>query len=104
MPAYFIVRAQVADPSEKGAFDHWYNDEHLPQAVAALHPIRACRGWSEIDPLVHYAAYEFGERADLDAALSSDTLKPLIAEFDRVWGTRVSRTREVVVTSQVHTG
>jgi hypothetical protein len=101
MPAHFIVRAQVTD-SDKEAFDRWYNDEHLPQAIAALHPLRAWRGWSEVDPLIHYAAYEFREPAELEAVLGSDTLKGFIAEFDRVWGTRVSRTREVVFPRQVH--
>src|SRR3954471_602091 len=42
-----------------GSLRPLYNDEHLPQAIAALHPIRAWRGWSEVDPLIHYAAYEF---------------------------------------------
>jgi hypothetical protein len=69
-----------------------------------MHPVRAWRGWSEIDPLVHYATYEFGEPADLEAMLKSDTLKHLIAEMDRAWGKRVSRSREVVYPRQVHPG
>jgi hypothetical protein len=32
--------------------------------------------------------------------LDSDTLKGLIADFDRAWGTKVSRTRELVPTRQ----
>ena len=104
MPAHLIVRAQVTDPKDKEAFDRWYNDEHLPQAVAAFHPIRAWRGWSEADPSVHYAAYEYPEVADVEAVLRSEILKGFIAEFDRRWGTRIPRTREVVVTTQVLTG
>ena len=104
MPAHLIVRAQVRDPKDRDPFDRWYNDEHFPQAVTAWHPVRAWRGWSEIDPLIHYATYEFRERADLDAVLNSDSIKGFIAEFDRLWGTRVPRTREVVVTSQAYAG
>ena len=55
MSACFIVRAQVADASIREAFDRWYQDEHLPEAI-----------------------------------------KPLVAEFDRVWGKKVVRGREVV--------
>jgi hypothetical protein len=32
--------------------------------------------------------------------LDSDTLKGLIADFDRTWSTKVSRTRELVPTRQ----
>ena len=56
----------------------------------------ARRGWSTIDPLSHFAFYEF---ADLDAASTvsgSDEIKTLIAEFDRVWQGKVTRTRDVV--------
>jgi hypothetical protein len=31
MTALFFVRAEVADPSDREAFDRWYQEEHLPQ-------------------------------------------------------------------------
>jgi hypothetical protein len=31
--AYFVVRATVADPSKRAAFDEWYRKEHLPDAA-----------------------------------------------------------------------
>ena len=41
MSASFIVRAQVMDASVKEAFDRWYEDEHLPDAVKAFGARRA---------------------------------------------------------------
>jgi len=96
MKALFIVRAQVVDPSAKEAFDRWYQDEHLPDAVKAFGAQGAFRGWSEVDPTVHYAYYEFAELAQAQAVPGSAAIKPLIAEFDRVWGKKVVRGREVV--------
>ena len=65
--------------------------------------VRAWRGWSEVDPSIHYAFYEFPDLSAAQVVLDSDTLKGLIAEFDRVWGTRVPRTREVVAARQTIT-
>ncbi|MDF2970654.1 MAG: hypothetical protein K0R61_1104 [Microvirga sp.] len=101
MTALFFVRAEVADPGERDAFDRWYEHEHLPQAAAAFQVVRAWRGWSEVDPAIHYAFYELADLTAAQAILNSEDLKGLIAEFDRVWGTRVTRTREVVVTRQL---
>lgn len=96
MSAYFIVRAQVVDPSVKDAFDHWYQDEHLPDARKAFNARRAWRGWSEVDASVHYAVYEFDDAAGVRAVPGSDALKQLVAEFDRKWGDKVSRSRDIV--------
>ena len=96
MSASFIVRAQVVDASVKEAFDRWYRDEHLPDALKAFGARRAWRGWSEADPSVHYAVYEFDDLARLRALPGSAALKALVAEFDRAWGDKVVRTREGV--------
>jgi hypothetical protein len=104
MTAHLIIRAHVTDPRDKESFDRWYQDEHLPQAVAAFHPIRAWRGWSVADPLVHFAFYEYAELSSIEAAIKSESMKGLISEFDRMWGTRVPRAREVVVSSQILSG
>jgi hypothetical protein len=48
------------------------------------------------DPAVHYAFYEFADVAEAEALIGSDKIKPLVADFDRVWGDRVSRRREVL--------
>ncbi|HJS39046.1 MAG TPA: hypothetical protein VJ789_13070 [Burkholderiales bacterium] len=104
MSASFIVRAQVVDASVKEAFDRWYQSEHLPDAVKAFGARRAWRGWSEADPSVHYAVYEFDDLARLRALPGSAALKGLVAEFDRAWGDKVVRTREGVrVVQQIET-
>ena len=99
MTAYLIVRAEV-DPSVHDAFDTWYQNEHLPDAYKAFKVVGAKRGWSSVDPDVHIAFYEFPDLAAAEALMASDTLKSFIAEFDRNWGDKVKRTRELVEFSQ----
>jgi hypothetical protein len=100
MPAtFFVVRAIVADPAKRKAFDEWYQREHLPDAVKAFGVTKAWRFWSVSDPSVHQASYEFADQAALDRATSGEALKPLIAEFDRSWPD-VTRTREILVLAE----
>ncbi len=94
--AYFIVRAEVPDSSDRAAFDRWYAEEHLPDAVARFRARAGWRGWSQTDPAIHYAFYEFDDVERMQAALGSGALQELIADFDRAWGTRVKRTRDMV--------
>ena len=58
---YFIVRATVADPAKRAAFDKWYEQEHVPDAVKTFGAQKAWRFWSESDPAVHMAWYRFAE-------------------------------------------
>jgi hypothetical protein len=104
MSAHLIVRAEIADERDREPFDRWYHDEHLPDAVRAFGAIRAWRGWSDVEPEVHYAFYEFEDLPTARAILASDAIKGLIAEFDRVWNGRVARARDVVETAQVLPG
>jgi len=99
MTAWFIVRAEV-DPSIKAEFDTWYRDEHLPDALKAFQAISANRGWSSIDTNVHLAFYEFTDLNAANAAVNSEAMKELIAEFDRCFPDNVTRTREMVEFSQ----
>ena len=94
--ALFVVRAVVPDPADRAAFDRWYAQEHLPGALRAFGARRGWRGWSRVDPAAHTAFYEFPSVADAEAATTPDRLQPLIAEFDRRWGARVSRTRDLL--------
>jgi hypothetical protein len=96
MTGRFIVRAQVVDATVEDDFDHWYQNEHLPDALKAFRARRAWRGWSEVDPSVHYAVYEFDDVEAVRAIPGSDALKRLVAEFDRMWGDKVTRSRDVV--------
>jgi hypothetical protein len=97
--AYFVVRATVADPAKRRAFDDWYHREHLPDAAKAFGVTKAWRFWSVSDPSLHQASYEFADQAALDRAMSGDSLKALVGEFDRCWP-EVKRTREVLVLAE----
>jgi len=97
--AYLIVRAEVPE-ADRAAFDKWYEDEHLPDAIQAFQADGAERGWSDVDPGVHIALYKFPDLAKVRAVSASDEIKALIAEFDRNWQGRVTRTREVLEIKQ----
>ena len=105
MPAaFFVVRATVADPAKRKAFDEWYHREHLPDAVKAFGVKKAWRFWSASDPSVHQATYEFADRAAADRAAadratSGEALKRLVAEWNRRWP-EVTRTREIFVLAE----
>ena len=91
-----VVRAEVPDKADRAPFDHWYATDHLPWAIRVFGARRGWRCWSRNDPAVHYAFYEFADVGDAQALIGSDKIKPLVADFDRVWGDRVARRREVL--------
>jgi len=99
MTAFLIVRAEVPE-ADREAFDRWYQNEHLPDAVKAFKSISAERGWSDVDPGVHMAFYEFEDLARVRAVASSDAIKDMIKEFDRNWQDRVQRSREILEIKQ----
>jgi hypothetical protein len=96
MSAVFIVRAQVVDASVKDSFDRWYEEEHLPDAVKAFGAKAAWRGWSDVDPSVHYAVYEFDDIEKVRLLPGSEGMKRLVKEFDEAWGEKVVRERDRV--------
>ncbi len=91
----FVVRAVVANPDDRPGFDRWYETEHLPDALKTFGALRAWRAWSRSGPSVHVACYEFPDAAAADAVPSSDGIKGLGADFDRAWGDKVTRSRDV---------
>jgi hypothetical protein len=93
--AWLVVRAVVPE-ADRHDFDHWYRAEHLPDALKAFAAARAWRGWSRTDPSLHFAFYEFATLAAAEAIGGSPAIRMLIAEFDARWGTRVTRTREII--------
>jgi hypothetical protein len=93
--ALLVVRAVVAEADRRG-FDRWYHAEHLPDAAKAFAARRAWRGWSRSDPSRHYAFYQFADVAAAEAAVASPAIRTLVTEFDAHWGTRVTRTREII--------
>ena len=92
---FFIVRAVVVAPLRE-KFDHWYSTDHLPWAIKAFKCDKAWRFWSELEPGVHYAVYQFADKAACDAALAGDEFKALVADFNRAFPQGVTRTRDVV--------
>ena len=94
--SFFVVRANVTDPAKRAAFDEWYRKDHLRQAVEIFGAEKGWRFWSESDPAVHQATYQFADRAALDRGtdLKSEGMKGLVAQFDRDWP-GVSRIREI---------
>jgi len=93
--AYLVVRAVVAE-ADRRDFDHWYRTEHLPDALKAFDALGAWRGWSRTDPSLHFAYYRFANVAAVEAINDSPAIRTLIAEFDARWGTRVTRSREII--------
>ena len=96
MSAVFIVKARVVDASVKDAFDRWYEKEHLPDAVKTFGAKGAWRGWSDADPSVHYAVYEFDSIGQVRALAGSEGMKRLVKDFDEAWGDKVVRERDRV--------
>jgi len=93
--AYIAVRAEVPE-ADRARFDHWYETDHLPWALRAFGARRAWRCWSKSDPAVHMAFYEFDSAEAAEAIQGSEAIKPLVADFDRVWQDRVPRRRIVL--------
>jgi hypothetical protein len=58
--------------------------------------VRESLAFLEVEQGVHYAVYQFGDKAQLDAALGSEEFKDLVADFNRSWPEGVTRTRDVV--------
>src|SRR6478672_651850 len=92
--ALLIVRADVLN--EALPFDQWYCDHHLPDALRVFGALRAWRTWSLTDPSKHTAFYEFPNLEAANAAIQSPGIKELIRIFDAAWGSRVTRTRDIV--------
>ena len=97
--ACFVVRASVTDPAKRAAFDAWYSREHLPDALKSFGANKAWRYWSQSDPALHVAMYQFSDEAALDRAMAGADLGRLVGDFNRDWP-EVTRTREVLVLAE----
>jgi hypothetical protein len=93
---YMVVRAEVPDAADRASFDQWYAIDHLPWAMRVFGAQRAWRCWSRTAPAVHFAFYEFADIDEARAATGTEKIAPLVADFDRVWGSRVPRRREIL--------
>ena len=90
-----VAATEIADAGKRAAFDAWYRDEHLPDAAKSFAAEKAWRGWSESDPAVHVAFYQFADRAALYRGTAPDVIKRLVADFDKAWS-GVPRSREIM--------
>ena len=90
------MRAVAPNAADRAAFDEWYHREHLPDAVKAFRVSAAWRGWSRTEPSVHCAYYRFESLDRIDAVTNGPEIAALVAEFDRRWNGRVTRTREIL--------
>src|ERR1700759_2075828 len=100
MPAVvFIVRATVADPAKRAAFDAWYSREHLPDATKSFGATKAWRYWSLTDPSLQHARSQFAAAAAMERATGGAEMKRLVADFNRDWPD-VTRTREALVLAE----
>jgi hypothetical protein len=97
--ALIAVRAEVP-AAERDRFDHWYATDHLPWAMRDFAARRAWRCWSRSDPGVHLAFYEFDSVDAAENAMAPEIIAPLVADFDRVWGDRVTRRRMILEIAQ----
>ena len=97
--AVFVVRATVSDPAKRPAFDTWYSREHLPDAMKSFGAVKAWRYWSDTDPSLHQAMYQFADQAALERATGGAEMKRLIVDFERDWP-GVPRTREVLLLAE----
>jgi hypothetical protein len=68
----------------------------LPWAFRVFKCEKAWRFWREVEQGVHYAVYQFADKAKLDTALASDDFKALVADFNRSWPEGVTRTHDIV--------
>ena len=96
---FFVVRATVADPAKRAAFDTWYANEHMPDAVKTFGAEKAWRFWSVSDPAVHQATYQFPDKAALERATGGEEMKRLVADFNHDWP-GITRTREILVLAE----
>ena len=59
MPTALVVRAIVANPAKRQAFDEWHKTEMFPAAIKAFGTKQARRSWSLTNPAVHISVYRF---------------------------------------------
>ena len=97
--AYLMIRAHVANESDRAKFDQWYAMHHLPLAMDKFRAEKGWRLWSRSDPAVHYALYQFSDMTTLRNTLEGPGFKLLVADFDQAWP-QVTRSRDMIETVQ----
>ena len=95
--AFVLVRSVVANPDDRKPFDQWYQTDHIPLVFAKIENVnRIWRFWSKSDPSIHYSLSEFADIGEFERAAGSEGFKYIVADYDRAWGARVTRTRDLL--------
>ena len=94
--ALLIVRAEVPSEADRAPFDEWYRDHQMPDAFSVFGALRAWRTWSRNDPSKHTAFYEFPSLEAANAVVQSSGIRKMVAIFDAAWGSRVTRTLDII--------
>ena len=97
--AFFVVRSTVKEEALRKPFDHWYSTDHMPWALREFKCEKAWRFWSETDPSVHQATYQFADRAALDHGTRPENMTRLVKDFDKAWPA-MKRSREIMALAQ----
>ena len=96
MTSILFVRSVVAASVDRQAFDAWYGQELSMIAYKAFAPIKFWRCWSDTDPLVHYAFYEFANVDRIHEVTESAEFAELVSDYTNTWGDYVSRSRDIM--------
>ncbi len=99
MSAYLIIKSDTSQVN-KEHFDHWYETEHLYEAMEKFMALNAKRGWIQ-NSNFHLAIYEFENIKKAQKAMSSISLQSLVKKFDQKWDYKVNRTRELIDLKQI---
>ncbi len=89
MAAYLIVEAEVEEESRE-AFDLWYENEHLPDAIKAFEAEGPSAAGAMLPQVFISLFTKFPNLERARAIASSEAIKTLIAEFDRLWDGKVT--------------
>ena len=102
MIAHLIVSSTVPAVADRKSFDVWYGEDHMAAVIAQFSPRRCWRSWSTVNPEIHYAFYEFETLDRLQQIMATAIFADLVEDFTATWDGKVTRTRDVTVTSHIN--
>ena len=102
MKAHLIVRSTVPAVADRAPFDAWYQDDHMAAVIREYRPLRCWRSWSTLEPEIHYAFYEFETADRLKQVMETQSFADLVDDFSTTWAGKVTRTRDITITSRIH--
>lgn len=95
-PEHFLTVAASVEPGREAEFNHWYDTEHMPDAVRLF---KGCTGGARYKVVdgdgshQFIAMYAFESEQALKAVLTGEEIKGLIKEFDAKVGGFTKRGR-----------